>query len=169
MSIIDELKTLAHHGEEIATIGYTLRTQYDFYLDGKPTSANLSDLSAALGKLITEISVNALRELGEYSTEQNPGETEKDIAILYAQAVEVLTALWRYETAEIIRRNIPERLSTIWGRDADSAGIDGYKRACGRLEDARHLDKALIAAIKGDQQAVAKHLGFFRQSEAEVR
>ena len=165
MSIIDELKNLAHHGEEIATTGYTLRTRYDFYLDGKPTSANLADLTTVLGKLITEISVNALRELGEYSSEPSPGETEKDIAILYAQAVEVLAAIWRYETAEIIRRNIPERLSTVWGRDAESAGIDGYKRACKRLEDARHLDKALIAAIEDNQQAVAKHLGFFQHPQ----
>ena len=169
MNIIDELKTLAHYGEEISTTGYTLRNRYDIYLDSKPTSADLANIISSLGCLIQVLSVNALRELGEYPIDQNYGESEKNIAIAYAQALKVLAAQWKYETAEMIRRSTPENLEKLWGKDPDSTNIEYYKRACERLDDASHLDKALIAAIKNDPQAVAKHLGFFRQSEAEVR
>lgn len=168
MNIIEEIKELIKNGKNIALIGDTLNFRYNISIDGKPTSADLSRLSVMLGNLIIEICINALRELGEYPTEQNPGEQEKIIATCYARTLETLAAQWKYHTAKMIRRNTPENLEKLWGKEPDSTNIEYYKRACERLDAARHLDKMLIAAIKNDPQAVAKHLGFFRQSEVEV-
>lgn len=165
MNIIEEIKELIKNGKNITLIGDTLNFRYNISIDDKPTSADLSRLSVMLGNLIIEICINALRELGEYPTEQNPGEQEKIIATCYARTLETLAVQWKYHTAEMIRRSTPENLEKLWGKEPDSTNIEYYKRACERLDGARHLDKALIAAIKNDPQAVAKHLGFFQHPQ----
>lgn len=165
MNIIEELKDLAQNGENLIQIGDALRTRYNISIDGKPTSADLAQLTSVLGNLIIEICINALRELGEYPTEQNPGEQEKIIATCYARTLETLAAQWKYHTAKMIRRNTPENLEKLWGKEPDSTNIEYYKSACERLDAARHLDKMLIAAIKNDPQAVAKYLGFFQHPQ----
>ena len=169
MNIVEELKYLAQNGKNLTQTGNKLRTRYNIRLDGKPTTADLGQLISVLGNLITKISINALTELGEYPTEQNPGENEKDLIFRYMQAQGVLAAQWKYQMEEMIRRYTSKQLKRLWGEESESASIALCKEACKRSNAASHLDKALIAAIKDDPQAVAKHLGFFRQSEAEVR
>lgn len=162
MNILEILENLALTGEQLDKLGETLYVNYSLNLTEETNTYHLGDMCQDLGRLVTKLSKAALYELGEKENSDLKnkafGETEKEIAIAYADAAGSLTRNWTICANSLLKWTNPDLLTSLWGRADDPDGDHcWYQYACNKLKKAVDLDERLLAQIKTANEEVDKY------------
>lgn len=153
MNILEILENLALTGEQLDKLGETLYVNYSLNLTEETNTYHLGDMCQDLGRLVTKLSKAALYELGEKENSDLKnkafGETEKEIAIAYANAASSLTRNWSMYANSLLKWTSPDLVTVLWGRADDPDGDHcWYTYACENLREAVDLDKKLLAQVR---------------------
>lgn len=161
MNILEILENLALTGEQLDKLGETLYVNYSLNLTEETNTYHLGDMCQDLGRLVTKLSKAALYELGEKENSDLKnkafGETEKEIAIAYANAASSLTRNWSTCAEGLLKWTSPSLVTALWGRADDPDGDHcWYQYACDNLKEAVDLDQRLLAQIKTANEELDK-------------
>lgn len=161
MNILEILENLSLIGEQLDKLGETLYVSYSIDVTEETNTYHLGDMCMDLGQLVTKLSKAALYELGEKENSDLKnkafGETEKEIAIAYANAASSLTRNWSTCAEGLLKWTSPSLVTALWGRADDPDGDHcWYQYACNNLKEAVDLDQRLLAQIKTANEELDK-------------